>query len=202
MIKLDRAVYILGFTLVLISAYGQNKKFNLSLSKQIDSLAKEDQSALTIQNSENAAAHFQKVIRSNFPLVKKIADKHGFPSYDLVGKESSNNYWMLVQHSDFDLPFQKKILKLMKLEVDKKNASGQNYAYLIDRININEGKPQIYGTQVNMGENGTKIKPCSDTLNLDKRRLSVGLKPIKDYLKQCDDMFLEMNKDRIKTKDN
>jgi hypothetical protein len=202
MIKFERAVFLLGFTLILISAYGQNKKFNLTLSKQIDSLAKEDQSALTIQNSENAAAHFQKVIRSSFPLVKKIAEKHGFPGYDLVGKESSNNYWMLVQHSDFDLPFQKKILKLMKLEVDKKNASGQNYAYLIDRININEGKPQIYGTQVNMGENGTKIKTCSDTLNLDKRRLSVGLKPIKDYLKQCDDMFFEMNKDRIKTKDN
>ncbi len=49
-----------------------------------------------------------------------------------------------------------------------------------------------------MGEGGTKLKPCIDTLNLDKRQLSVGLIPIKKYLKQCDEMFYEMNKDRIK----
>lgn len=85
----------------------------------------------------------------------------------------------------------------MRLQVEKKNASGQNYAYLIDRINLNEGKEQIYGTQVNMGERGTTLKPCVDTSNLDKRRLSVGLTPIKDYLKKCDDYFQAMNKGRL-----
>ena len=90
----------------------------------------------------------------------------------------------------------------MKVQVDKKNASGQNYAYLIDRINLNEGKQQVYGTQVNMGENGTTIKPCIDTLNLDKRRLAVGLPSIKDYLKKCDEMFYEMNKGRLNKSSN
>lgn len=119
-----------------------------------------------------------------------------FPGYDLVGKESSVNYRMLVQHSDFDVPFQKRVLELMKIQVDKQNASGQNYAYLIDRINLNEGCEQIYATQVNMGDRGTTLKPCADTANLDKRRLSVGLSPIKDYLKKCDDVYKELNKNR------
>jgi len=197
-----KAMTLFFFVLITFETYGQGKKINLALSKQIDSLRNADQSPLAIKNADRAAKEFQRIIQSNFPFIKNIAYKYGFPGYSLVGIESSNNYWMLVQHSDFDVPFQKRILKLMKLKVDKKNASGQNYAYLIDRINLNEGKQQIYGTQIIMGVGGTKLKLCVDTLNLDRRRLSVGLKPIKEYLKQCDAMFYEMNKDRMKPTEN
>ena len=202
MTHLKTSTLFFCFTFLTFVTYGQSRKFNLTLSKQIDSLKNVDQSTLIIKNSDSAAKEFQKIIHSNFPSIKKIADKYGFPGYDLVGKESSNNYWMLVQHSDFNVPFQKRMLKLMKLKVHKKNASGQNYAYLIDRINLNENKQQIYGTQIIMGSGGTKLKPCIDTLNLNKRRFSVGLKPIKEYLKQCDEVFYEMNKDRIKPTEN
>ena len=202
MTQLKVAALFFCFAVMTFTTFGQRKKFNAALSKQIDSLRNADQSPLKMKNAHSAAKEFQKIIRSNFPIIKSIADKYQFPGYDLVGKESSNNYWMLVQHSDFDVAFQKRMLKLMKLKVDKKNASGQNYAYLIDRINLNEGKEQIYGTQIIMGEGGTKLKSCIDTLNLDKRRLSVGLTPIKEYLKQCDEIFYELNKDRIKPVEN
>jgi hypothetical protein len=186
---------ILFFSLIVLSftSFGQ-KKINQTLSKQIDSLRDEDQKPVSMKPADRAAAEFQLVIRRNFPLVKSIIDQYGFPGYDLVGKESSHNYWMLVQHSDFDLPFQKRALILMKVQLDKHNASGQDYAYLIDRIALNEGHQQVYGTQINMSEKGTTIKPCIDTLNLDKRRLSVGLNPIKDYLKRCDSVYHEINK--------
>jgi len=200
--RIKFVTFLFCFSFVTVAVFGQTKKLNNNLSYLIDSLKNADQSSLAIKNADSASKAFQKIIRSNFLSVKTIADKFGFPGYDLVGKESSNNYWLLVQHSDFDVPFQKRILKLMKVQVDKKNASGQNYAYLIDRINLNEGKQQVYGTQVNMGENGTTIKPCIDTTNLDKRRLSVGLTPIKDYLKKCDEMFYEMNKDKLKKSSN
>jgi hypothetical protein len=200
--EVRRTILFFGFALMTLATFGQSKKFNAELSKKIDSMRNEDQSPMSIKNTDSAAKEFQKIIHSNFPVIKNIADKYGFPGFDLVGKESSNNYWLLVQHSDFDVAFQKRILKLMKPKVDKKNASGQNYAYLIDRINLNEGKQQIYGTQIIMGGNGTKLKPCIDTLNLDRRRLAVGLKPIKEYLKQCDEIFYEMNKDRIKPIEN
>jgi len=176
--------------------FGQTK-FSKVLSQQIDSLKFEDQKPLQIKNSDSAAIAFQRVIRTNFPFVKNILSQYGFPGNDLVGEESSNNYWLLVQHSDFDVPFQKRALELMKVQVDLKNASGQKYAYLLDRININESRPQIYGTQVNMGEKGTTLKPCIDPSKLDERRLSVGLSPIKEYIKKCDDMFYEMNKGKL-----
>lgn len=177
--------------------FGQTRKYNKPLLQLIDSLKNADQSPLAMKNGDSAAKAFQQIIRSNFPLVQSIASKYGFPGYDLVGEEGSNNYWLLVQHSDFDVPFQKRMLQLMKVQVDKKNASGSKYAYLVDRTNLNEGRQQIYGTQIIMQQTGTILKPCADTVHLDTRRKMVGLPPIKEYLKQADAMFYEMNKDRL-----
>jgi hypothetical protein len=167
-------------------------KADTALIKLIDSLHAADQSTANIRPPDSAAAAYQRAIRTNFPYVKQILDKYGFPGYDLLGKESSNKYFLLVQHSDFDVAFQKKALGLMKNEVLKKNASGQNYAYLVDRTNLNEGKPQVYGTQIIMSRE-TQLKPCIDLKNLDKRRKSVGLGPIKEYLEKCNDVFYQLN---------
>jgi hypothetical protein len=158
----------------------------------IDSLHQADQSTATIRPADSAAATYQRVIRTNFPLVQTIYKKFGYPGYDLVGKEASNNYFLLVQHSDFNVPFQQEVLKAMKKQVERQNASGQSFAFLTDRIEINNGRPQIYGTQVLMSGN-TTIKSCIDTLNLDKRRKLAGLQPIKEYLAKCNDAFYEMN---------
>ena len=185
------------FTLLILitisaSSFGQTQQADSQLVKLIDSLYSADQSTAGIRPADSAAAAYQRVIRTNFKYVKQILDKYGFPGYDILGKESSDKYFLLVQHSDFDVSFQKRALHLMKQQVLKKNASGQSYAYLIDRTNLNEGKPQVYGTQVIMSGD-TQLKPCIDLKNLDKRRKSVGLGPIKEYLEKCNDVFFEMN---------
>jgi hypothetical protein len=165
---------------------------NQKLSSTIDSLYAADQNTARIKPADSAAAAYQRVIRTNFPTVKRILDMYGYPNYTLVGQESSHHYFLLVQHSDFDLSFQQQVLKIMRREVNNKNASGQQYAYLVDRIAINQGKPQVYGTQVLMSGN-TKIKPCVAPAKLNKRRKSVGLEPIEDYIKKCNALFYEMN---------
>lgn len=192
-----RIVFLL-YLLSLTSVCRGQAPRNVVLSRLIDSLKTEDQKPVTLPNPDSAAAAYQRVIRRNFPEVKNILDQHGFPGYNLVGTESSHNYWLLVQHSDFNIPFQKKALARMKQQVNKKNASGQDYAYLVDRIELNEGRKQLYGTQIIMGGGGTKLKPCRDIRNLDKRRKQVGLTPIKEYLQKADSYFYELNKDRMK----
>jgi hypothetical protein len=177
---------------VSLNSFGQVQKADSSLIKLIDSLYNADQSTASIRPPDSAAAAYQRTIRTNFTYVKQILDKYGFPGYDLLGKESSGKYFLLVQHSDFDVAFQKRALSLMKKEVLKKNASGQSYSYLVDRTNLNEGKPQVYGTQVIMSRE-TELKPCIDLKNLDKRRKSVGLGPVKDYLEKCNDVFYQLN---------
>ncbi|MBS1649984.1 MAG: hypothetical protein JSR09_09800 [Bacteroidetes bacterium] len=172
-----------------------------NLRSRIDSLYQADQATVKIKPADSAAAAYQRTIRNNFPTVSYIFKKFGFPGYDLVGRETSNKYFLLVQHSDFNLNFQQEVLQAMKKQVERKNASGQDFAYLTDRIEINNGRPQIYGTQVLMSGN-TKTKPCIDTLNLDNRRKTVGLSPIKVYLEQCNETFYQMNPQERPNKSN
>jgi hypothetical protein len=49
-----------------------------------------------------------------------------------------------------------------------------------------------------MGRDGTKLRLCIDTLNFDKRRKTVGLMPIKEYLQKRDEVFHAMNPTEIK----
>ncbi|MDQ2794530.1 MAG: hypothetical protein M3Y12_11080 [Bacteroidota bacterium] len=184
---------LLVFCLVVFHVFhssGQTVSPNYRLAGLIDSLYAADQSTVRIKPADSAAAAYQRVIRTNFPAVKKILAAYGYPTYTLVGQESAKHYFLLVQHSDFDLKFQQQVLKMMRREVTNKNASGQQYAALIDRIATNQGKPQVYGTQVLMSGN-TKVKPCIAPNKLDSRRKSVGLEPIEEYLKKCNAFFYE-----------
>lgn len=42
--------------------------------------------------------------------LKEIFDQYGFAGFDLVGKEGSSNFWLMVQHSDHNPDFQKEKL--------------------------------------------------------------------------------------------
>ncbi|MBS1533035.1 MAG: hypothetical protein JSU01_22230 [Bacteroidetes bacterium] len=74
----------------------------------------------------------------------------------------------------------------MQIELQHHNASPENYAYLTDRMLVNKGKKQLFGTQVrvNTKTKHTRPLPIQDSTNVDVRRKAVGLSPLKDYLKQ------------------
>lgn len=67
----------------------------------------------------------------------------------------------------------------------KKNTA--EWAYLTDRILVNIGKPQTYGTQFYKNPNGKLIpRPIKNTNLLEKRRKAVGLGSFKLYKKQME----------------
>lgn len=183
----------------------EDKVKNPELAKFIDSLAAEDQKPyLRVQKgeitAEQAERDFREATKRNYVHLKKTIEEHGFPSFELVGKTSSHNFWLMVQHSDFDVKFQKKVLKLMLKEVRRQNASAQNYAFLVDRVKINTDEPQLYGTQitVNDANKGYELKPVYKPDELNQRRKEIGLPPIEEYLEKANKMFFELNKDKIK----
>src|SRR5258706_14949554 len=97
-----------------------------SLKKQIDSLAIIDQRVQQdyIAGSPEERKNLVKIEKETFvrhtPFLKNILKKYGYPNFDKVGIESSNNYWLCVQHCDQDLKFQEQVLKLMRKEVKNK----------------------------------------------------------------------------------
>lgn len=176
-----------------------------ALSKLIDELAAQDQKPYQKLRkgeitTEQAEREFKEATRRNHFRLKAIFEESGFPTFQMVGEKSSNNFWMMVQHSDFDVEFQEKVLDLMLLAVKAKNASSQNYAYLVDRLRTNRGRSQLYGTQLIVVDvnRGYELKTVENRLRVDKRRLEIGLSPIKEYLKRSNKIFFEPNRDKLK----
>jgi len=55
----------------------------------------------------------------------------------LVGKKASQGAWLIAQHADHDLKFQKKCLKLLAEKLKIKKVEPRNFAYLTDRVLVN-----------------------------------------------------------------
>lgn len=157
---------------------------NPYIASLINMMAKMDQSMI---KNYRAGEHWDfKLIRFNTSVMKNIVDIYGWPTINLVGRIASNNAWLLVQHSDHDKEFQKKILHLLKKEHKKSstNINPKNIAYLEDRVLVHQKKKQVYGTQF-IG-NPPKLLPVKDRTNLNIRRKSVGLGKIEELLKEIE----------------
>jgi hypothetical protein len=119
------------------------------------------------------------------PRTERLAEilaEHGWPGYSLVGEEAEDAAWAIAQHSDQDVDFQKTALQHLSVAVEADDASPGNLAYLTDRIAVNDGTDQAYGTQVTCGDDGpVPVVPIVDEESVDDRRADAGLPPLADY---------------------
>jgi len=123
--------------------------------------------------------------------LKMIIEKYGFPTLDMVGKHAVEGVFYIIQHADRDAEWQKSQLPYIEIAVNNGDIDKSKYAYLYDRIKVNSGKKQLYGTQfeeVDFDNKTTKLRPTEDIKNLDKRRMQLGLSPIEFYKRG---MFLD-----------
>lgn len=139
--------------------------------------------------SRELANEVAQVDRVNRARLKEIIAEHGWPTYDMVGAGAARAAWLVVQHSDRDVVFQKKCLALMEPLVAKNQVGKTDFAYLWDRVAVNSGKKQRYGSQIEKKDGKWQPKPVEDPKNLDKRRAEVGLTPMSYYLKMFEEIF-------------
>jgi hypothetical protein len=127
--------------------------------------------------------NWKRVDSLNNREVRRIFQRYGYLNFDRVGEEGSNNFWLLVQHQDAYPQFQDSVLAEMKKEVDRKKASAINYAYLLDRVKVNTGQQQVYGTQMRINADFTSWEPnpLIEPEKVNERRKSVGLGTIEEY---------------------
>lgn len=118
-----------------------------------------------------------KVDKDNCLKLKSIIEEIKWPTISKVGKEASQLAWLITQHADLDVNFQEHCLKLME-DTEKDEVDPMNIAYLIDRIAVNRGKEQIYGTQFHIDKNGKLVpRPIENVSKLDDLRDTMGLEP-------------------------
>jgi hypothetical protein len=171
---------------------------NPVLAHRLDSLGAEDQKWRQLIDAvesgktdtisrETVMVNWLRSDSLNQIEAKKIFAQYGFPGHDAVGEKGSMNFFLLVQHSDKDPAFQEQVLKALKQQVDRKNAAPRLYAYLLDRVKVNKGEKQVYGTQLRSkkGGAGIELAPVIEPEKLDERRAAVGLPPVAEYLKMA-----------------
>ena len=91
---------------------------------------------------------------------------------------------MIAQHGDSDVEFQEKCLQLT-LDAEPKDIDLQDITFLADRVAVNKGEKQTYGTQFYMNKAEDIIpRPIKNRKDLGARRSKMGLKPFEDYVRE------------------
>lgn len=122
--------------------------------------------------------------RLNEAEVIQIVEERGWVGISLVGGQANMTLWLVIQHAPLEI--QEKYLPLLRASVKNSESSGNHLALLEDRIQMRNGKPQIFGSQIVPDESTGKqvVYEILDPEYVNQRRKEVGLGPIEDYLKR------------------
>ena len=174
-----------------------------ALRAEILVLAEEDQAARLRVMAPNkpTPADFARLTAADeksTARMKQIVKAHGWPGKSLVGDDGARRAWLLIQHADRDVAFQKECLALLEQAVKAGEADGVNLAYLADRVATAEDRKQVYGTQF---DDNNEPSPIEDEAHVDERRQAIGLAPLAEYRAEMQALYGtpdEIRVDRVK----
>ena len=156
--------------------------FNEALRQELIQMRDADQ---RIRTTALHATNFHGILAvdgRHLLRMKEIVAQHGWPGKSLVGEDGSHAAWLLVQHATQDPDFMNHCRGLMDRAVKNGEASAKDYAFLVDRVRLQRGKPQLYGTQFIKDSRGRLIlQPLKDPEEVDERRHKMGMEPLAEY---------------------
>lgn len=162
----------------LDSIYNQDQRYRMQIDRVEE---KYGRNSKEVQKLWSEIAHHDSV---NLIQVKAILDTYGWLGPDVVGRQGSSTLFLVIQHAD--LKTQQRYLPKMREAVKSGKAAPYNLALLEDRVLMRQGKKQMYGSQI--GRNDKTgiyyVVALEDPDNVDKRRTSMGLGPLQEYVQR------------------
>ena len=144
-----------------------------------------DYSRLNDPAQQKLMQQMEIVDRANTARLNVLVEHCGFPDQERHGEQAQRDAWLLVQHADHDVAFQKRVLsRLEKMAGQRGEPVRRNFAYLADRIAVAEKRPQQYGTQLMAPAERPcefDFNPMDDRAKVEKRRAALGLPPLDIY---------------------
>ncbi|MGE0568491.1 MAG: DUF6624 domain-containing protein [Bacteroidia bacterium] len=124
----------------------------------------------------------EAINEANQKEIESIIARYGWPKISVVGLNATSTAFLIIQHSD--IKRQNKYLPLLKKACESNEAEWQDYALMKDRVLLGEGKKQLFGSQVKYNEKEKKyeLSPLENPEEVDKRRMKMGLGPLKHYV--------------------
>ena len=155
--------------------------------------------SVTQEEAIKYALKMEETDSANQASVSNILDTYGWPTG--LSDAANKAIFLVIDHSDFKT--MNKYIELFRDAVEKGYIQMNDLVTMEDRMLMNAGKPQKYGTQayslVEDGKTVIYIWPVEDPDKLDALRKSVGLMPIGEYLEMVKQQGVEIIYDKTKT---
>ena len=134
------------------------------------------------------AAIAEAVDKPNTQRLEEIVRTNGVPDVKLVGVDGVKAYYLILQHSP-SIELKMKSQKAMKKAFKANALSAMDYANFTDRLQVNLGKPQIYGSNFDFKDGKLVMSPTVEPKNLNSRRKKLGLPPIAEYARVLGEIY-------------
>lgn len=134
-------------------------------------------------NRKGGSVANTNIDKENQQIVVSTIEKCGFPSVEKHGNRSVEAVFFVIQHAGKSL--REKYFAQIKKSADQGDLQWSKVALMEDRMLMDRGEKQKYGSQVQKknGSDKWNLYPIEDPQNVNKRRAQVGLGPIEEYLK-------------------
>ena len=158
-----------------------------SLEKGLLDMEARDQALraeLTAAGELNERYHprLEELQRANASRLRQIIAVFGWPGVALVGETGARAAWRIALHSIAEPAFMRQCRDLIDAASQRSDAPRWQFAIIDDRIRVYEGKPQRYGTQLRVGENGLVPHPLENEARINSMRMQAGLPPLAQTL--------------------
>ncbi len=112
----------------------------------------------------------------------KLLDTHGWPTASSVTEYAAAGASLIINHATYEIRSQ--YFPMLERAFKQGEAQPLRYAKMRDRLLVENGKKQLFGTQWKF-QNSTRVPhPIEEPEYVDKRRAEIGLGPLDAYLKE------------------
>lgn len=118
----------------------------------------------------------------NLGYIRALVSEVGWIDVDRFGPQASTSAFLLVQHSG-DPRLMMAVLPLIEKDARRYPDYAQPYTLLYDRLQIDLGRKQRYGTQLDRDAQGNPfVLPLEEPSRVDEFLKELKLPPLSDYL--------------------
>jgi hypothetical protein len=134
----------------------------------------------------------EAVHSANADALDAVYAEFGWPGPARVGRDGAAAAMAILHNAHSRPSVQKRGLALMLDAIPQGEASPLEAAALSDRIAVYEGKPQLFGTQLDWTTEGRVAPaPLADPDSVDARRHGVGLGPLADSVRATEEAMAQ-----------
>lgn len=142
----------------------------------------------SVENRPNSQQHIDQVRQQDNARLCEILKEFGWPSSALVGKDGVSATFYLVRNSR-QLELQVALLPVIIAAVKKGEGEKEQIAHLVDRMRIDSGMKQLFGTQVRVINGFLVLSPIEDEGYVDDRRKQFGMSTLAAQLRALESQY-------------